>query len=74
MNHATAQRIVLARRPVGKPTDADFRFEQIAVPEPGPGQILLGTVYLSLDPYMRGRMDDVKSYATPTPIGGVMEG
>jgi NADPH-dependent curcumin reductase CurA len=74
MNHATAQRIVLARRPVGKPSDADFRLEQVAVPVPGPGQLLLGALYLSLDPYMRGRMDDVKSYAAPTPIDGVMEG
>jgi len=68
------RRIVLARRPTGEPTPEDFRLETEAVPTPGPGQVLLRTVYLSLDPYMRGRMSDAKSYATPVALGGVMVG
>jgi NADPH-dependent curcumin reductase len=68
-----AKRIVLAARPVGEPKPSDFRLEECAVPEPGPGQVLLRTIWLSLDPYMRGRMSDGPSYAQPVPIGGVME-
>jgi NADPH-dependent curcumin reductase CurA len=44
------------------------------MPEPGAGEMLIRVIWLSLDPYMRGRMDDAKSYATPVPIGGTMEG
>jgi NADPH-dependent curcumin reductase CurA len=69
-----ARQIVLAARPQGKPKLTDFRLEETAVPTPGPGQVLLRVQYLSLDPYMRGRMDDRESYATPTPLGGVMPG
>src|SRR5947209_11138009 len=69
-----AKRIVLASRPVGEPKQTDFRTEEGAVPVPGEGQVLLRTIWLSLDPYMRGRMSDGPSYATPVPIGGVMEG
>ncbi|MGB3505984.1 MAG: NADP-dependent oxidoreductase, partial [Xanthobacteraceae bacterium] len=54
----SAKRIVLASRPVGEPTPANFRFEDYAVPTPGEGEVLLRTIWLSLDPYMRGRMDD----------------
>jgi NADPH-dependent curcumin reductase CurA len=68
------KRIVLASRPVGEPKSSDFRIEEYAVPTPGEGQVLLRTVWLSLDPYMRGRMSDAASYAQPVPIGGVMEG
>jgi len=68
------KRIVLASRPVGEPKSSDFRIEEYAVPTPGEGQVLLRTVWLSLDPYMRGRMNDAASYAQPVPIGGVMEG
>jgi NADPH-dependent curcumin reductase len=70
----TAQRIVLASRPVGEPKQADFRLEEFPAPEPGPGQLLLRTQWLSLDPYMRGRMSDAPSYAKPVGIGEVMEG
>lgn len=66
--------VVLAARPHGAPRVSDFRLEQFSIPEPGVGEILLSAKYLSLDPYMRGRMDDRKSYSPPTPIGGVMEG
>ncbi|WP_316199340.1 NADP-dependent oxidoreductase [Bradyrhizobium sp. SZCCHNS2002] len=67
------QRIVLASRPVGEPKPSDFRLETFAVPTPGQGEVLLRTIWLSLDPYMRGRMSDGPSYAQPVPVGGVME-
>src|SRR3954466_14846058 len=70
----TARRIVLASRPVGEPKPSDFRLEEFPVPQPGPGQMLLRTRWLSLDPYMRGRMSDAPSYAKPVGIGEVMEG
>ena len=70
----TAQRIVLASRPVGEPTLDNFRLEERPTPSPGPGQMLLRTLWLSLDPYMRGRMSDAPSYAKPVGIGDVMEG
>src|SRR6202040_2965515 len=71
---AQAKRVVLASRPVGEPKSSDFRIEDCALPSPGEGQVLLRTIWLSLDPYMRGRMSDAPSYAAPVPIGGVMEG
>src|ERR1700754_3087550 len=71
---AQAKRIVLASRPVGEPRSSDFRMEEVPVPTPGNNEVLLRTIWLSLDPYMRGRMSDGPSYATPVPIGGVMEG
>ncbi len=69
-----ALRFVLASRPVGEPKVSDLRLEEFPVPSPGDGEVLLRTLYLSLDPYMRGRMSDAKSYAAPVAIGGVMEG
>jgi NADPH-dependent curcumin reductase CurA len=72
--HANARRIVLASRPTGKPVDSNFRLEEMPVPQAGPRQILLRVLYLSLDPYMRGRMDSAKSYAAAVEIGGVMTG
>ncbi|WP_395677139.1 NADP-dependent oxidoreductase [Inquilinus sp.] len=68
------RRILLAARPVGEPKDTDFRLVEEPVPAPGPGQLLIRTLWLSLDPYMRGRMSDAKSYATPVEIGHVMVG
>jgi NADPH-dependent curcumin reductase len=73
-NKSTNRRIVLASRPVGAPTAANFRLEDVAVPNVKERQLLLRTLYLSLDPYMRGRMSDAPSYAAPVAIGGVMEG
>jgi hypothetical protein len=68
------RRIVLASRPIGKPTVENFRLEAVPIPEPGPGEALLGTVYLSLDPYMRGRMSAGPSYADNVDVGAVMVG
>ena len=68
------QRMVLASRPVGAPTPEDFRLERVALPVLEDGQVLLRTLYLSLDPYMRGRMSDAPSYADPVQIGEVMTG
>ena len=70
---ASAKRVVLASRPHGEPGPSNFRLEDFAVPKPGEGEVLLRTIWLSLDPYMRGRMSDGPSYATPVPVGGVME-
>jgi NADPH-dependent curcumin reductase CurA len=69
---ATAYQIVLAARPRGKVQPSDFRLEETPVPAPGPGEALMRVLYLSLDPYMRGRMDDAKSYAAPVALGDVM--
>ena len=68
------RRIVLASRPNGAPTADNFRLETGAVPAPGDGEVLLQTIWLSLDPYMRGRMSDAASYAAPVQIGEVMTG
>ncbi len=73
-NRTINRRFVLAERPMGEPTAATLRLETGAVPSPGPGEMLLRTEYLSLDPYMRGRMSDAPSYAAPVAVGGVMEG
>lgn len=74
MTQATNRRIVLASRPSGAPVPANFRMETEPVPSPNQGQMLLRTVYLSLDPYMRGRMSDAPSYAAPVAIGEPMGG
>ncbi len=55
---AQGKRVVLASRPVGEPKPSDFRIEEYAVPTPGAGEVLLRTIWLSLDPYMRGRMSE----------------
>jgi NADPH-dependent curcumin reductase CurA len=78
MEHAmlpkTHRRVVLVRRPPGEPSEQDFRVEEVPVPDAGPGQVLVRSIYLSLDPYMRGRMRDLPSYAPPVGIGEVMTG
>jgi NADPH-dependent curcumin reductase CurA len=71
---AQNQQIRLVSRPEGEPTAANFELSDGEVPVAGPGQMLLRAVYLSLDPYMRGRMNAGKSYARPVEIGEVMEG
>ncbi len=67
-------RITLASRPIGIPKESDFGIETVPAPLPGPGEMLLKTLWLSLDPYMRGRMSERKSYAKPLEIGDVITG
>lgn len=74
MTTQTTRRIVLAARPHGEPTDDDFRFEEVELADLSDGQVLLQTLDLSLDPYMRGRMSAAKSYAAPVEIGDPMVG
>lgn len=74
MTDTTSRQIVLASRPQGRPTLANFRLEQVPMPTLPPGGVLLRVLYLSLDPYMRGRMEDRKSYAKPVGVGEVMTG
>jgi len=66
--------IRLASRPQGEPTLDNFERVEVDIPTPKSGEILLRAIYLSLDPYMRGRMNAGKSYARPVEIGEVMEG
>jgi len=73
-NDTTNRRWNLAERPTGKPTTGTLALAEEPVPTPGDGQMLLRTEYLSLDPYMRGRMSDAPSYAAPVAIGEVMIG
>ncbi|EGU42263.1 NADP-dependent oxidoreductase [Vibrio splendidus] len=74
MTQQDNRRIVLASRPIGAPTQDNFRLETVAAPTINDGEMLLRSVYLSLDPYMRGRMNDAKSYADPVAIDEVMVG
>jgi hypothetical protein len=71
---STCQRIVLASRPQGRVTPGNFRLERIPLPEPGPGQLRVRIHYLSLDPYMRGRMEETKSYAESQKLDETMIG
>lgn len=73
-NAQTNRRITLASRPHGAPTQENFNYEEAQIPTPKEGEVLLRTVFLSLDPYMRGRMSDAKSYAEPVAIGEAMVG
>lgn len=70
----TSTQIRLAARPVGEPADSDFEVTTEELPELAEGQVLLRTLYLSLDPYMRGRMSAAKSYAAPLEVGDVILG
>ncbi|ELI0609075.1 NADP-dependent oxidoreductase [Vibrio vulnificus] len=74
MTQPTNRQIVLASRPVGAPTAENFALKQSDIPTPAQGEMLLRSVYLSLDPYMRGRMSDAKSYAEHVGIDEVMVG
>jgi NADPH-dependent curcumin reductase CurA len=71
---STALEIRLASRPQGWPTEENFEVAEVAVPEPADGQILVRNLYMSVDPYMRGRMNDVKSYVPPFQIGAPLDG
>jgi NADPH-dependent curcumin reductase len=66
--------ILLDHRPTGKVSPANFRTVETPAPAPGPGQVLVRHSFLSLDPYMRGRLNDAKSYAKPQEVGAVMGG
>lgn len=83
MNHAAThtsvlpthfQRVVLASRPGSRPTTENFRLETVATPVIGEGQVLVRNQFLSIDPYMLGRMYDARSYAPPQALGEVMIG
>src|SRR5882724_509461 len=70
----THRRVVLVRRPPGEPAESDFRVEEAPVPEPKHGEVLVKVLYLSLDPYQRGRMRDAASYAAAVGLNEVMTG
>ncbi len=74
MPNRTNRKIVLASRPEGAPQPSNFRLKQSPAPEPRDGQVLLRTLWLSLDPYMRGRMSAARSYAKPVEVGEPMVG
>jgi len=74
MTESVSRQIVLAARPVGMPKASDFKVETVPVPEPGAGQVLVRNLWMSVDPYMRGRMSDRKSYAPPFEVGKPMDG
>jgi len=71
---ATSRRVLLCRRPEGEPRPTDFEIVEAPVPGPGEGEVLTRTIYLSLDPYMRGRMNPGRSYAPSVELGQVMVG
>jgi NADPH-dependent curcumin reductase CurA len=68
------RQVLLRRRPTGTPSTEDFEIADAPMPDPGEGEVLIRGIYLSLDPYMRGRMSAARSYAKPVDIGAVMEG
>jgi NADPH-dependent curcumin reductase CurA len=69
-----AREIHLASRPTGQPTPENFTLVETELPAPGPGQVLLRNTFMSVDPYMRGRMNDAKSYVPPFQIGQALDG
>ena len=74
MNEITNTAILLTNRPIGMPTEADFEFIETTIPTPNDDEVLLRTLYLSVDPYMRGRMNDEKSYIPPFKLNEVITG
>jgi NADPH-dependent curcumin reductase CurA len=70
----TAKEIRLASRPQGWPTDETFAFASVELPSPAVGEVLVRNTFMSVDPYMRGRMNDVKSYVPPYEVGKALEG
>jgi NADPH-dependent curcumin reductase CurA len=69
-----SRQILLAARPVGAPKPSDFKLVEASVPDPGPGEVLVRNIYMSVDPYMRGRMNDRRSYAKPWEVGQPADG
>jgi len=74
MTERMARQWVLASRPPGEPSEENFALREVPIPTPGDGELLIRALYLSLDPYMRGRMRDVQSYAPAAKIGEAMTG
>lgn len=74
MPSAVNRQILLAARPVGAPKPSDFKLVETGIPEPGPGEVLVRNIYMSVDPYMRGRMNDRRSYAKPWEVGQPADG
>lgn len=70
----TTREIHLAARPTGWPTHDDFRTVSVELPDPGPGEVLVRNTVMSVDPYMRGRMNDVKSYVPPFRLDAALDG
>src|SRR3954470_12360807 len=70
----TSREIHLAFRPQGEPQPSDFRLTEVDVPEPADGELLVRNEWMSVDPYMRGRMNDVKSYVPPFQLDAPLEG
>ncbi|GAB4337929.1 MAG: NADP-dependent oxidoreductase [Dehalococcoidia bacterium] len=70
----TNRQVLLAARPVGFPRETDFELVARPIPEPGDGEVLVRNVYMSVDPYMRGRMNDVRSYVPPFQVGEPLQG
>ncbi len=70
----TSREIRLASRPEGEPTLDNFSFATVELPDPGPGEVLVRNLCMSVDPYMRGRMNDAKSYVPPFEIGKALQG
>src|SRR5437763_8439350 len=66
--------IQLAARPRGEPRDSDFRLVEVDVPDPGAGEVLVRNAWMSVDPYMRGRMNDARSYVPPFALDAPLEG
>jgi NADPH-dependent curcumin reductase CurA len=69
-----SRQVQLAARPHGEPKDSDFRLAEVELPDPGPGQVLVRNTYMSVDPYMRGRMDDRESYVPPFALDAPLDG
>jgi NADPH:quinone reductase len=74
MDKLTNRKFTLASRPVGMPKESDFKLVEVPLPPPNAGEVLVRSLYISVDPYMRGRMNDARSYADPVEIGGTMVG
>ncbi|MEW2007106.1 NADP-dependent oxidoreductase [Microbacterium sp. NPDC079208] len=74
MSHAISTQIQLARRPEGWPTHDDFRTVEVELSDPAPGEVRVANEFVSVDPYMRGRMNDVRSYVAPYALGEVIAG
>ena len=68
------RQITLATRPEGFPQESCFALVESEIPQPGPGEVLVRSQWLSVDPYMRGRMSEARSYAKPTQVGEPMTG